>query len=216
MPKLNLISKKFTKLEVITPAANRRKRTNETHGMSETPEYTIWLGIKQRCLNPNNDWYHCYGGRGIIICDQWRDSFTTFLRDMGPRPSPEHEVDRRENDKSYSPENCRWATRKEQTRNTRQNTKLTFEGKTLTMVEWSIISGIRTGIISKRLKLGWTTEEIFSTPVRKHGNLKPQDIPEIRRRLKAGECHSAIAADFNVSRATITHIGLNKIWKHIS
>jgi hypothetical protein len=93
-----------------------------THGMKKAPEYRIWQAMKTRCLNPNAINYKHYGGRGITICDRWLHSFNNFYADMGPRPSPKHSVDRKKNDKGYLPENCHWATQKEQCRNKR-NTK---------------------------------------------------------------------------------------------
>lgn len=90
------------------------------HGQSTTDIYAIWCGIKHRCFNPKAKRYQDYGGRGITMCDRWRDSFEAFLADMGSRPSTDHSVDRINNDKGYEPGNCRWATTREQNRNSRQ------------------------------------------------------------------------------------------------
>lgn len=87
-----------------------------THGASLTPEYRTWAAMRQRCLNPRSSRYPTYGGRGITICERW-SNFTAFLADMGPRPSPDHSLDRIDNDKGYEPSNCRWATRSQQQRN---------------------------------------------------------------------------------------------------
>jgi len=82
-----------------------------------TPEYRSWQMMKNRCLNPNARDYAYYGGRGIKVCRRWQESFAAFLEDMGRRPTPAHTLDRKHTDKNYTPSNCRWATRKEQSRN---------------------------------------------------------------------------------------------------
>lgn len=91
----------------------------ERHGLSKAPEYVVWAGMKQRCLNPRNAGYANYGGRGIRICRRWRESFTAFYEDMGPRPSAEYSIDRLDNDGDYEPGNCIWATHAEQILNQR-------------------------------------------------------------------------------------------------
>jgi hypothetical protein len=88
------------------------------HGLSNTPEYEAWHSMKQRCDNPNHKYFVYYGGRGITYCSQWSD-FTNFFADMGSRPSPEHTLERIDNDKGYAPDNCKWATMVEQNNNKR-------------------------------------------------------------------------------------------------
>jgi hypothetical protein len=93
------------------------------HGLRRTNEYRTWRGIKERCLNPNNKDYINYGGRGITVCERWVNSFENFIKDMGKKPSPELSIDRINNDKGYSPDNCQWATKSQQSRNQRKRTK---------------------------------------------------------------------------------------------
>jgi hypothetical protein len=108
----------------------------EKHNLSRTKIYNTWISMKDRCFNKNNRNYKNYGGRGITVCDEWRKSFLTFYNDMGKRPS-EKSLDRIDNNGNYCKNNCRWATPKEQNRNTRRNKKIEAFGKIKTIVEWS-------------------------------------------------------------------------------
>ena len=98
----------------------------EMHGMSKIPEHNIWRKMKDRCHNENDISYSRYGGRGISVCKQWRNSYTIFFADMGPRPFPKAQIDRKNNYLGYFSENCHWTTRTENNRNKRNN-KLTIQ-----------------------------------------------------------------------------------------
>ena len=97
--------------------------SRQTHGMRYHSLYNIWRDMKNRCYNSKNSYYHCYGGRGIKVCERWMD-IHNFIKDMGKRP-PGMQIDRIDNDGDYTPENCKWSSIPEQARNTRRN-KLTM------------------------------------------------------------------------------------------
>lgn len=130
-----------------------------THGMRNSSEYSIWCDIKTRCYNKARQHYHYYGGRGIEMSPEWRDSFEAFYRDMGPRPSPKHSIDRRDNNLGYSKENCRWATRIEQANNTQRNIYIEFLGDKKTLSEWCKELGLHYKTVYRRLKRGMSFED---------------------------------------------------------
>lgn len=101
-----------------------------------TKEYRSWSGLKRRCLDPNSTPYKYYGGRGITVCDRWRDSFVNFLEDMGECP-PEHSIERKDVNGNYEPENCIWIPRKLQSKNTRFNRWIEHQGKRMILTDWA-------------------------------------------------------------------------------
>jgi hypothetical protein len=137
-----------------------------THGMTSSPEYVIWQHMKKRCLDPSDPGYSNYGGRGITICDRWIQSFQNFLEDMGARPSPRHSLDRYpDNNGPYEKTNCRYATRAEQARNTRNNHLLTYGGKTQCLMAWTEELHLNKQLLYTRIGRGWSTEKALTTPV---------------------------------------------------
>lgn len=136
------------------------------HGKRWTPEYRTWVNIKKRCYNPNARHWKDYGGRGIKMCDEWKNDFMAFYRDMAPRPECAT-IDRIHNDGNYSPENCRWATPKQQGNNHRGNHLLTFNGETHNVTEWAKIRGLTRKAIYLRIHFGWSIERTLNQPLRK-------------------------------------------------
>lgn len=132
-----------------------------------TPEYAVWSAMKQRCNHPLNESYKNYGGRGIKVCDRWNESFTNFITDMGIRPSKSHSLDRIDNNGSYEPGNCRWATRDIQNNNTRFNRHITYKGETKNITQWALELGIRPVLISQRLSRGWGEEKSLMKELKK-------------------------------------------------
>lgn len=120
--------------------------------------------MKKRCLNRNDPSYSYYGGRGITICDRWIDSFDNFIFDLGPKPSKDHSIDRINNTLGYYPENCYWATKKEQARNTRNNIFIEYNGKTHQLCEWAEILNIPKATLWARLNIyHMTVEQAFTS-----------------------------------------------------
>lgn len=124
---------------------------NLSHGKSKTALYRVWASMLERCEKKICRSYPEYGGRGIKVCPRWH-SFSNFLEDVGDRPSPKHSLDRIRNDGDYEPSNVRWATYKEQARNKRNNTNLTFNGKTQCIAQWAEELGVNRSTISTRLR----------------------------------------------------------------
>lgn len=141
---------------------DRARAAKRTHGGTGTPEYVVWCKMKERCDNPRATRYDLYGGRGIKVCERWASSFPNFLADMGPRPSRHHSIDRIDVNGGYYPENCRWATRVEQARNTRSNRLIEFRGETKTLTEWAELIGLGVSTLSLRLSAGWSIEDALT------------------------------------------------------
>ena len=133
-------------------------------GKSGLPGYKSWDAMLRRCYNETGNRWHIYGGRGITVCDRWKNSFLTFLEDMGERPKGTS-LDRIDNDGNYCPKNCRWATPKEQCRNKRNTLIIRAFGRSQTIREWAEETGIGRGTIEWRLNRGWTPKEALTLSV---------------------------------------------------
>lgn len=144
-----------------------------TTGARRSSTYRSWDSMKLRCLNPKQDSYKYYGGRGIKIAERWL-KFANFLADMGPKPSPKHTIDRfPDKDGDYRPGNCRWATVAEQNRNYSRNHLITLGAVTLTVTDHALARGLEPDDVFKRLRRGWDLERAFGPYMRKRRDRKP-------------------------------------------
>lgn len=137
------------------------------HGLTNTKEHKVWQDLRARCYRPKTSNYIHYGGRGISVCDRWRYSFENFLTDMGFAPTKEHSIDRIDVNGNYEPANCRWATKKEQSRNTRSNKFIEINGIKKCIIEWCEIYGIKCNTYFKRVEMGWDKIKAITHPVKK-------------------------------------------------
>lgn len=134
-------------------------KNGETHGMRYTPTYFSWDAMLARCTRASHNAYHRYGGAGVTVCDRWL-TFENFFVDMGIRPD-DMTLERRDNSKGYSKENCRWATRREQQANRNCTPNLVYCGITKTLSKWAEFFGVKRDTLYKRFKRGWSPERIL-------------------------------------------------------
>jgi hypothetical protein len=168
--------------EIAIEKAKQKAQIAKTHGHAcrnaHSPEYGVWTSMKERCSAPNSKDWPRYGGRGIKVCDEWINDFERFFRDMGPRPSKKHSIDRIDNEKGYEPGNCRWATAIEQASNTRTTSFVTIKGETLARSEAIRRYGfVCRNTVDTRISRGWDPEEaILAPPKNPLHNLLPRKI----------------------------------------
>mgnify|MGYP003577130298 CR=1 FL=1 len=134
--------------------AEKARARKTTHGLGGTSENAIWNTMKARCGNPSHEAFARYGGRGIAICERWRESFAAFMEDMGPRPSERHTIERRDNSLGYEPSNCYWATYCEQNSNTSKNIYVPDGEEKVTVMEWARRHGVSPQTVYGRLRRG--------------------------------------------------------------
>ena len=140
---------------------------NRTHGRSSDAEFGVWMTMKTRCCNRKFPQYDDYGGRGISVCERWKNSFSHFLADMGSRPSASHSIERADVNGNYEPANCTWATKITQANNARSNVRVTHNGRTMTCTQWSREVGVSDVTIRSRAHKGLPPEDVLYK-----GNLK--------------------------------------------
>ena len=143
-----------------------RKFNTWKHGKTRTKIHSTWMNMIRRCHDENNPAFKDYGGRGITVCERWRNSFENFFADMGEPTTIKHTLDREDNDAGYSKSNCRWATSKQQSRNSRHNVHVEFNGEIMCISEWAEKLGMKMHTLYNRLFiLGWDKTRAFTEPV---------------------------------------------------
>jgi hypothetical protein len=198
-----------------------------THGASYGPEYGAWKGIKRRCFNPKARNYRDYGGRGITMCQRWRDSFAAFFADVGPRPSADHSVERVNNDGHYEPDNVRWATQAEQSRNRRNNRFVEALGERLTVTDWCARLGVCDKTLLNRIKrFGAERAVLLPKPATQWSNaprgeqqyaakLTADAVIAIRKDSADGVPDSVLARRHGVTQGCICRVVKRQTWKHV-
>lgn len=181
--------------------------SNRGHGSRTSRLYAIWNNMKQRCNNPKNAGYPDYGDRGITVCEEWNSSFETFRDWALANGYQDHlTLDRKDNDGSYNPKNCWWATPKEQANNTRRNKTYLYNGGEMTVPELSSISGISQGTIRARIANGWSIKEAME-PVRKESARKKKvDIEQLKCMKQNGITVKEICKKAGISAPTYYRI----------
>jgi len=211
--------------------------------MPKTTEQAMraaWRETVKRCTSEAHPQYPYYGGRGVTVCPRWQ-VFPNFLQDMGLRPEG-MTLERRDNSKGYSPENCRWASRAEQTRNRRVTIFLTHRRCTRTLVEWANATGISYTTLKARVRAGYSPKEVLTKPVKcgqklpgrqyaprrkpdmsrcprggssARAKLTDEQAVTIRRRAAAGETLTALGREYGVSVSAVSFLIHRKTFKHV-
>lgn len=140
-------------------------------------EGMIYHAMKRRCYDPRNKDYHRYGGRGIKVCDRWKDSWKAFLSDMGRRPQGLDSLERIDTNGDYTPDNCRWATFQDQANNRRSNRRHTRDGVTMTIAQWCRRVGVKHTLVVGRMHNGWDIDRALDEPV--HSNKRNTRYHEV-------------------------------------
>ena len=148
------------------------KERNKIHGDTNKRLYRIWQCMKRRCEYSKGSTFSNYGGRGIKVCDEWKDYQTFKEWALNNGYAENLTIDRIDNNKGYEPNNCRWATYKEQERNRRNNIYVTIDGNTRSLAEWAEITGIGRETLAWRLKHGWKPMELLIEPNLNNKNIR--------------------------------------------
>ena len=157
-----IVPKSYLKSEHTRSCGCWVKEMHTTHGLSQSRIYKVYSGMKKRCYDKNHKIYNRYGGRGITVCDEWAKDFMNFYNwSMDNGYQDNLTIDRIDNNKGYSPDNCRWVTMLEQAQNTSKNVNITYKGKTQTISAWSRETGIPQNTISRRFRVFNNLDIVF-------------------------------------------------------
>ncbi len=159
--KIKIVNGRFLRNGRSKSCGCKRRIIRGDHFMSQSPEYGVWAQMKKRCYNPNAINYKDYGGRGIKVCKRWLHSFPNFFADLGKRPSPTHSLDRINNNRGYSPPNCRWTKTAQQNRNQRKTRRLVFRGKKYCAYEFARYLGVHGSTVLRYLNKSWSGNQIY-------------------------------------------------------
>ena len=144
----------------------RQLKHGESIKTKTTKEYRAWRGMLKRCYYPKYENYHNYGGRGVSVCVEWRNSFDTFLADMGRAPSPRHSIDRIDNEIGYCKTNCQWSLPDKQALNRRTTVFITYRGETRCVKDWARHLGMLQSTLQSRIAKGWPPHKAFIPPLK--------------------------------------------------
>ena len=164
-PVLNSLRQKITK----SCGCLRNELTigrNTKHGLSLTYEYRVWNTARRRCYNVKDPYYHDYGGRGITMCDEWKDDFEAFYKDMGIKPEDKEGLDRHDKTQGFNKDNCYWANKQEKTHNRSNSVLYTIDGKTQNLREWCMELGLPYATIYTRIYKGMSFQKAISKAVK--------------------------------------------------
>lgn len=177
------VSHKLRRLQIVSCGCHKSelaRRMKTTHGCTKSPIYRTWKGMMARCYKPTRRNYHSYGGRGIRVCERWRD-VRNFITDMMPTYVDGLTIDRINVNGNYEPSNCRWATSDQQHNNKTTSRYITALGKTQTVSQWMRETGLCHSTITYRFDKGWQADLIMTTPGKKHVHPSTREIGKRRK-----------------------------------
>lgn len=136
--------------------------------LSQTPEFLIWKGMRQQCTNKNHSNYRYYGGKGIRICPRWKQ-FKNFLNDMGPRPTSQHNLIRKNKNQGFNPRNCEWGLHSKACATRSTCNMIAFNGKKQSIAAWARELGYSRAVLSYRINRGWSVSDALTVETGKQG-----------------------------------------------